>query len=55
MAEPSEKEIKAAARAYCAAADVHLMCTFPECDCKQIRAGMPAALLAAARVREKAD
>src|SRR5579862_4809020 len=44
MTEITREEIAEAIRIGCNAADVHMICSYPECTCKQIPAAVQAAL-----------
>lgn len=45
----------AAIRCGCEAADIHLICSFPDCSCKLIPKAVKAALAFSARVKEIAN
>ena len=44
MCDPKRRE--AAIKAGCMAADAHLVCSYPECKCRQIPAAVEAAIIA---------
>ncbi len=48
-AAPTEAQIERAIKAGCAAADVHLMCSYPSCTCKVLPGAIRAALTAGAQ------
>lgn len=42
-----DEAVRAAIRAGCNEGDIHLVCSFPNCTCKQMPVAMPAAIRAA--------